>query len=237
MIRMNRAWIFALSVCAAFPVLAQNSTWSPLGVLVHPAEGVKVPDEVQKAIPANVVVRWMQQTHLSSEGEISSIYDTGDEFEPKAHFAFIKNGARIGGLRLAGALVNQGGSLDDFVDNFALFQAGEIPLQTDHKGLMAAFRNIGDGAATIFVLITEKDGKYSFAWSDWTSQAQLRIGPKGAFQVWNSIEGDNCVWCTHHYEVASYVWKNETLVRISHYNTKHVLSPYQFSENPIVVKP
>ncbi|MGO8933908.1 MAG: hypothetical protein ACLPTZ_26405 [Beijerinckiaceae bacterium] len=233
---MNRAWTLALSVCLACPVLAQSSTAGPLGVLVHPAQEIKPPDEVQKAIPANVVVRWMQQTHLSSEGEISLIYDTGDEFEPKAHFAFVRDGIRMGDFRLAEALLNPGESLDDFVDSHALFQAAEIPLQTGRKGLLAAFRNIGDGSATIFALITQKDGKYSFAWSDWTTQAQFRIGPKGAFQVWNSDDGDNCVWCTHHYEVANYVWKNDTLVKLSHYATKHALSPYQFSENPIVVK-
>jgi hypothetical protein len=234
---MLRATAFLLLAGFSCVCSAQNSTWSPLGVLVHPAKEIKAPDEILKAIPANVVVRWMQQTHLSSEGEISLIYDTGDEYEPKAHFAFVRDGIRIGDFRLAEALLNPGESLDDFVDSHALFQAAEIPLQTGRRGLLAAFRNIGDGSATIFALITEKDGKYSFAWSDWTTQAQFRIGPKGAFQVWNSDDGDNCVWCIHHYEVANYVWKNETLVKLSQYTTKHELSPYRFSENPIVVKP
>lgn len=226
-----------LSVCVAVPVFSQNSTWSPLGVFVRPAKEIKVPDEIQRVIPANVVVRWMQQTHLSSEGEISLIYDTGDEFEPKAHFAFVQGGILIGDFRLAEALLNPGESLDDFVDSHALFQAAEIPLQTGRRGLLAAFRNIGDGSATVFALITEKGEKYSFAWSDWTTQAQFRISPKGAFQVWNSDDGDNCVWCTHHYKVANFVWKNGTLIKLSQYTTKRELSPYQFSENPIVVKP
>jgi hypothetical protein len=216
---------------------AQSSTWSPLGIQVHPAEEIKVPDEIRKAIPANMVVRWMQQTHLSAEGEIAVIYDTGDQFEPEAHFAFIRNGTQIGDFRLAEALLNQGESLDDFADNIALSQAAEIPLQANRMGLLAAFRNIGDGAATIFVLISETDGKYCFAWHEWTSQAQFRIRSRGAFQIWNSKDGDNCVWCTHHYEVTNYLWKNETLVKLSNHATKHALSPYQFSENPIVVKP
>ena len=107
----------------------------------------------------------------------------------------------------------------------------------DQKGLLAAFRNIGDGSATIFVIITEGEGKYSFAWSNWTSQAQFRILPKGRFQIWNSNDGDNCVWCTHHYEVTDYVWKNGTLAKLSHHTTKRALSPYQFSESPIVARP
>jgi hypothetical protein len=234
---MLRAIAFLLLAGLSCACFAQNSTWSPLGVLVHPAEEIKVPDEIHKVIPANVVVRWMQQTHLSSEGEISLIYDTGDEFEPKAHLAFMRNGILIGDFRLAAAFLNEGESLDDFVDNNALSQAAEIPLQTGRRGLLAAFRNIGDGSATIFALITEKDGKYSFAWSDRTSQAQFRIGPKGVFQIWNSDDGDNSVWGAHHYEVTNYVWKNGTLAKLSHYTTKHTLSPYQFSENPIVVKP
>jgi hypothetical protein len=234
---MLRAITLLLLANLSSACFAQSSTWSPLGVLVQPAEEIKVPDEIRRAIPANMIVRWMQQTHLSSEGETSLIYDNGDKFEPKAHFAFIRNGVQIGDFRLAEALLNQGESLEDYVDNVALSQAAEIPLQTDRKGLLAAFRNIGDGAATIFVLITETNGKYSFVWHIWTSQAQFRIRPKGAFQVLNSNDGDNCVWCTHHYEVTNYLWKNNTLVKLSHYTTKHELSPYQFSENPIVVKP
>jgi hypothetical protein len=233
---MLRATTFLLLAGFSCACSAQNSTWSPLGVLVHPAKEIKAPDEVQKAIPANVVVRWMQRTHLSSEGEISLIYDTGDEFEPKAHFAFVRDGIRISDFRLAETLLNPGESLDDFVDNNALTQAAEIPLQANCEGLLAAFRNIGDGAATFFVLITEKNGKYSFAWRDSTTQAQFQILPKGVFEVWNSDDGDNCVWCTHHYEVANYLWKNETLVKLSHYTTGHALSPYQFSGNPSVVK-
>jgi len=237
MIFMNRGWTLALSTLLAVPGFAQNSTWSPLGVLVHPAEEIKVPDEVKKAIPVGTIVRWMQGTHLSSAGEISLIYDTGDQFEPKAHFAFLRNGVRIGDFRLAEALLNRGESIDDFVDNLEPCQAAEIPLQAGRKGLLAAFRNIGDGAATVFALVTEKNGRYSFSWSEWTTQAQFRIRPKAAFEIWNSDDGDNCVWCTHHYEVADYLWKNETLVKISHRTTKRALSPHQFSENPIVVKP
>jgi len=234
MLRATAVLLLAGFSCACS---SQSSTWSPLGVLVHPAKEIKVPDEIQRTIPANAVVRWMQRTHLSNQGEISLIYDNGDEFEPKAHFAFVRNGIRVGDFRLAEALLNPGESLDDFVDSVALFQAAEIPLQPDRMGLLAAFRNIGDGSATVFALITEKKGKYSFAWSDWTTQAQFQIRPKSVFQIWNSDDGDNCVWCTHHYEVANYAWKNETLVKLSKYSTKHALSPYQFSENPIVVKP
>jgi hypothetical protein len=216
---------------------AQSSTWSPLGVLVHPAEEIKVPDEIRKAIPADMVVRWMQQTHLSSEGETSLIYDTGDKFEPKPHIAFIRNSVKVDDFGIAEAFHNQVGLLDDFFDNIDLSQVAEIPLQTDFKGLLAAFRNIGDGAATIFVLITETNGTYSVVWHIWTSQAQFRIRSKGSFQVWNSNDGDNCVWCTHHYEVTNYLWNNDKFVKLSHYTTKHELSPFQFSENPIVVKP
>jgi hypothetical protein len=234
---MLRAIAFLLLASLSCACFAQSSTWSPLGVLVHPAQEIKVPDAVQKAIPANMVVRWMQQTQLSSAGEISLIYDTGDEFEPKAHFAFIRNGVQVGDFRLVETLLNPGEPIDVFADTLTLSQAAEIPLQTDRRGLLAAFRNIGDGAATVFVLITETNGKYSFAWHDWTSQAQFQIRPRGAFQIWNSMEGDNCVWCAHLYEVTNYQWKNETLVKASHYTTKHALSPYPFSENPIVVKP
>jgi hypothetical protein len=234
---MLRAITLLLLANLSSACFAQSSTWSPLGVLVQPAEEIKVPDEIRRAIPANMIVRWMQQTHLSSEGETSLIYDTGDEYEPKPHIAFVVNSERVGDFRIAEAFQNQVGFLDDSFDSIDLSQAAVIPLQTDRKGFLAAFRNIGDGAATIFVLITETNGKYSFVWHVWTSQAQFRIRSIGSFQVWNSNDGDNCVWCTHHYEVTNYLWKNKTLVKLSHYTTKHALSPYQFSENPIVVKP
>jgi len=236
MVNMCRRMAILLFASLSGTCIAQNSTWSPLGILVHPAEAVKVPDEIRKAIPANMIVRWMQQTHLSSQGEISLIYDTGDQFEPKPHIAFIRDSKKIGDLSIADAFHNQVGFLDDFFNNISLTQAAIIPLDTDRKGFLASFQNIGDGAATIFVLITETNGNYSFVWHIWTSQAQFRFLSKSSFQVWNSKDGDNCVWCTHHYEVTNYLWDKDKLVKSSHYTTRRVFSPSQFSENPIVIK-
>jgi len=233
---MRRTIAILYLACLSGACLAQNSTWSPLGVLVHPAEEIKVSEEIRKAIPAKMIVRWMQQTNLSSQGEISLIYETGDQFEPKPHIAFIRDNEKICDFSIADAFHNQVGFIDDFFGNISLTQAAIIPLDADRKGFLASFQNIGDGAATIFVLITEMNGKYSFVWNTWTTQAQFRIRSSGSFQVWNSNDGDNCVWCTHHYEVTNYLWKNDKLVKLSHYTTKHTFSPYQLSESPIVVK-
>jgi hypothetical protein len=228
---MNRALTLALSVFLASPVFSQSSTAGPLGVLISPPKKLQVPSSIRSAIPAKAVVRLIQPTQLTSDGEIVIIYDLGDEYEPNTHIAVIKNHSRLadfGLVKLFGEAIG---------DTYALFQSAQLSLSPSRSGFIAAFRNIGDGAGTLFVLITENGGKYVVAWQKGATQAQFQVHPGGTFQFWDSHGDGDCVWCPSHYEVTNFAWKNDALAKVSSFATKHALSPYQFSERPILLKP
>lgn len=228
---MNRAWILAPLAILAYPGPAQTSSAGPLGVLVSPPKRLQVPPDIRSTIPAKSVVRLIQPTQLTGDSEIIVIYDLGDEHEPNAHIAVIKDHARVADFSLVKLF---GG---DIGDTFALFQSAQLSLSPSQNGFIAAFRNIGDGAGTLFVLITENGEKFKVAWQKGATQAQFQVHAGGTFQLWDSHGDGDCIWCPSHYEVTNFVWKNDTLAKVSSFATKHALSPYQFSEKPILLKP
>jgi hypothetical protein len=229
---MSRAWSLALLASLACPSFAQSSSAGPLGVLVRPPKSVRVPLDLRPAIPTKSVVRLIQATQFTSDGENVVIYETGNEYEPNAHIAVIKNHTRVADFGLVELFAKDGVG-----ESYALFQSAQLPLGPSRKGFVAAFRNTGDGARTLFVLITESGGQFRVSWQKWASEAQFQARGGGVFRLWDADEDDDCVWCPHHYEVTNYLWKDETLSKISHFSTKHILSPYQFSEKPIRIVP
>jgi hypothetical protein len=231
MICMNRAWILALSAILACPGPAQTSSAGPLGVLVSPPKRLQPPPDIRSAIPSKSIVRLIQPTQLKSDGEIVVIYDLAEQYEPNAHIAVFKDHIQVADF----SLVKLFGK--DIGGTYALFQSAQLSLSPSRNGFIAAFRNIGDGAGTLFVLITENGGKYVVAWQKGATQAQFQVHPGGTFQFWDSHGDGDCVWCPSHYEVTNFAWKNDALAKVSSFATKHALSPYQFSERPILLKP
>jgi hypothetical protein len=229
---MNRLSIFALLLFLPFPGFPQSSSAGPLGVIVTPPKSVRVPADLRATIPVKSVVRLVQSTQLTSDGETFVIYERGNEFEPDTHIAVIKNGARAADFSLVRVFAKEGVGV-----SYALFQSAQVSLGPSRKGFIAAFRNIGDGSRTLFVLVTETEGKFAVSWQAVASEAQFQVRQGGAFQLWNANEDDDCVWCPHHYEVTNFRWNDESLRKVSHFETKHPLPPSQLSENPIRVIP
>lgn len=223
-----RLYLLLLLLFAANSGFGQGSTASPMGVLIRPAKKVSIPAELRSAVPEKSTVRLIESVRLSNGDETVIIYDRGNQFEPHAHIAVAKNGKRVADFSLIKLFQKEGVG-----DTYAFFQAVQFTTPDNRSVFIAAFRNIGDGAGTLFVLLTEKDGQYAVAWRKWASQAQLRVR-RGEVQLWASDEGDDCVWCPHHYEVSNFVWKEGGLSKVSHYETKRPLSPSQFSEKPII---
>lgn len=203
---------------------------SPLGVLITPPKSVVVPPKVRSALPAPSVVRLLQQTQLRSDGEQVVVYERGNQYEPHSHIAIVKNGHRVADFSLENLFQKEG-----MGDTYALFSSSEFGTIDQRNAFVAAFRNVGDGAGTLFVLLRERDGKYQVAWRKGASQARLKVLPNGKIQLWSSDEGDDCVWCAHHYEVSTLEWRDGILVEISHHETKHALNPYAIAEKPIAI--
>jgi len=229
---MIRCCALFLLLCIGCSSLGQTATFSPLGVLIKPADKVEAPAEILAAIPKKVTVRLVKLTRLSSDGESVVIYDRGDQnYEPHTHIAVIRNGKRVADFSIIKLFEKQGVG-----DTYEFFLAAQFTTPDKQNAFIAAFRNIGDGSGTLFVLLINRQGQYIVSWHKAASQAQLRVRKDGGYQLWDSDEGDDCVWCAHHYEVSDYIWKNDTLFRRLHHDTKDALDPSQFSETPIEIE-
>jgi hypothetical protein len=173
----------------------------------------------------------LQATQLAPEGEEMLVYDTGNRFEPNSHVAVMKSGQRVADFSLTKLFEN-----DDVGDTYALFSAAQFPTRQKTNGFLAAFRNIGNGVGSMFVLVAYKGGCYQVAWHHWTRQAQLRVRRDGGLQLWESGADGECTWCPQHYEVSTLEWKNGTVSKVGHYTTKQTLNPERISATPILME-
>jgi hypothetical protein len=210
---------------------AQQAKAGPLGVLITPPEGITIPDSLHRALPTGAVARLLQPTQLTPEGEEILVYDTGHKFEPNSHVLVIKRGERVADFSLTKIFEK-----DDVGDTYALFSAAQFLTREKSNAFIAAFRNIGSGAGSIFVLVAFKGGSYQVAWQYLAQQAQLKVRRDGRLQLWESSADGECTWCPQHYEVTSFGWKNGTASKIGHSSTKQALNPEAISATPIVIE-
>jgi len=204
---------------------------SPLGVLITPHREVQVSKALRSVLPKNATVRLVQLTKMALDGEQVVVYDTGNQFEPHSHVAVVKSGQRAADFALTRLFHRHGGG-----ESYELFNASQF-LSADNKNVfIVAFRNIGDGAGTLFVLLTERDGRYEVAWKERTTQGRFKVLRSGKIQVWDSDGGGLCVWCVQQYDVTTFEWKDGGLSRINHFKTKDALDPGPIADTPIAIE-
>jgi hypothetical protein len=232
---------FALSICiglclaliAAFvrTAPAQQAHAGPMGVLITPPDEIKIPDPLRPALPEGAVARLLQPTRLAPEGEEMLVYETGSRFEPNSHIAAINGGKRVADFSLAKLFEK-----DDVGENDALFATAQIVTREKTNAFIAAFRNIGDGARTLFVIVAHRAGQYEVSWQKWSSKAQLKIMRNGRLQLWDASEDGQCVWCAQHYNVHTFDWRDGHLNERSHSTTRRILNPGPIADAPIVIE-
>ena len=231
---MNRLLACLLLLALSGAVPGQTVIHSPLGAIVDEGEGLKLPDSLKSAFPKGTVVRYLQETHLSPEGEIMAVYETPKDVEPFMHIAAIKDGKRVAEFTLNQFFVEPGSEEDDFDAGASFVQAAAFPTPDGNQALMIAYCNYGDGAASFLVLVTWHDGQYRSPWHFNGTQSQFRALPRGRFQVWNGIFG-SCVWCSEYYDLNQYRWKNGSLELVTTWSTEHTYDPSSLSDHPIRV--
>lgn len=204
---------------------------SPLGVLITPHREVQVSKALRSVLPANATVRLVQLTKMALDGEQVVVYDMGNQFEPHSHVAVVKSGQRTANFALT-RLFHRGG----VGESYELFNASQF-LSADNKNVfIAAFRNIGDGSGTLFVLLAERDGRYEVEWKERTHQGRFKVLRSGNIQVLDGTGGGLCVWCPQQYDVTTFEWKDAGLSRINHFIAKVALDPGPIADMPIVIE-
>ena len=204
---------------------------TPMGAVVTPHSPLQVSKELRSVLPKNAAVRLVQPTSMAEDGEEAVIYETGDRFEPNPHLAVVKNGSRAADFSLADLFQQDGAG-----DNYTLFKASEFEWGDKKKAFIAAFRSIGDGAGTIFVLLNVRDHRYVVAWKKETTQGRFKVLRNGQLQVWDADGEGQCVWCPQHYKVSTFEWKDGSPAVVGRFTTKHALDPVSMSDNPIAIE-
>lgn len=228
---MDRGILLVLTATLAHYALAQTASPTPLGVLITPPHRVAVSDALRFALPTKAVVRLVQSTSLAPDGETIVIYETGNKFEPHSHLAVIKERRLVADFSLAKLFEKQ-----EVGDTYALFAASQLRSPDSGNAFAAAFRNIGNGAGTLFVLVANTKGRYHVIWQHVASQGRLAVKRDGKFQLWDALIGDNCTWCDHQYEVTTFAWKGAGLSKLSHWVTKNAMNPGPISNRPILIE-
>ncbi len=204
---------------------------TPLGVIVTSPHSLKVPSGVRAILPKPAVVRLFQQAFLEQDGESVIVYDVGSRYEPDPFIAIFKNGGIVVRYRLAALF-----RANEMAKSYALFKSAPIQLPGVGNFFVLTFRNVGDGAGTYLVILSGQNGHYSVVLKQGTTEGRVTILRNGDLQIWSAEDDGSCIWCPQHYEVRTLRWSNGAFTPSGRFHTKHALSPYPVSDNPIVVE-
>jgi hypothetical protein len=228
---MRNSGIVLLFLTMGYVSWGQQSTMGPLGVVITPHPAVEVSEEIRAVLPKGSIVRLTQQTHMAFEGELVVLYDASGEFPPDPHLAVVRNGHAIANFSLATLF-----GKDNPGPSWELFAASEFRLLQERNVFIAAYRNIGDGSGTVFVLLSEQDGHYTIAWKRAVSQGRFKVLQNGKMELWEAQDEGACVWCPHPYKVTTLRWSAGRLAKIGRFTTKSSLDPSPIADDPIVIE-
>lgn len=230
-------YLAMLLLSFALPVSgrSQQATMTPLGDIVTPHSPIQVPEPFKSRLPGKVAVRFFEKTNISGAGENVVIYATPDEDHPEIatdpHVVMFNGSEQRADFRVADLFSKEDAGVD-----FEFYKASEVVLAGPGHTLVLTFRNIGDGAATLFVCIAKIDGRYEVIWKSHAYKAQVRMRGDSSFQLWSANHDGECVWCAQTYSVTTFEWKKGRFFREGRFNTKGELDPQPVADNPIVIE-
>lgn len=221
-------------VIPVLAVWAQQARPSPLGVLIEPRPAIKVEPQLRALLPRGARVRILAQTALSAEGETLVVYDRYSGLgEPNSHVVIIRGDRVVEDFALA--------RMFKYGYEFTCVGFVEFRLGQAEKAAAIAFRNVGDGSATLFVVLKAHDDVYKAVFSALVQQGRLRIheSERARMELWSAREaldeGISCTWCDHRYEIRTFVWRSGNFVRTDKKLTRNALKPYPIAERPLVM--
>jgi hypothetical protein len=201
------------------------------GAVVTPHAPIEVSAEMRALLPKDAIVRMVEQTKLAGTGETIAAYDVGSELKPDPHLIVLKDKKVADTFRLATIF-----GKNDPGPGWVLFKASEFQLPQGKNMFVAAYRNIGDGAATVFVLVAEQGGDYKIFWDKLVSQGRFEVLRDGKMQVWGAAKDGACIWCPHVYKVTALEWKDGRVANAGRFETKRRLDPLLLADEAITIE-
>jgi hypothetical protein len=123
------------------------------------------------------------------------------------------------------------GKSDD--PDWIFLEGGEIHLSGQKGGVALAFRSMGDGSASLFLVISPEGERYRTILRRITGEARLRADQEANLELWAAHFGDDCEWCRHQYTIFAYRWDGSHLLHIRKTVSCRKLDPDRMTDKPI----
>ena len=201
------------------------------GAVVSPHAPIQVSADMRALLPKDAIVRLVEQTKMAGAGETVAAYDVGNDLKPDPYLIVVKDEKVADTFRLATIFGKK-----DPGPGWVLFKASAFQLPRGKNMFVAAYRNIGDGAATVFVLLAEQGGDYKIFWDKLVAQGRFEVLQDGRMQVWGATKDGACVWCPHIYKVIALEWKDGRVANVGRFETKRLLDPVPIADDPITIE-
>jgi hypothetical protein len=206
----------------------QAGAMTPLGKVSAPAVKVEIPNHLRSQLPPKATVLHIDTSGLSPGGEQIVLYNSSrDKANPLPVLAIVQSGKTIKSYTLGDTVKDAGG--------YALLLAYcEVKDATNRNVIAIALQVSGDGSGIGFLIFAWIDGDYRILFNEHTYEGRLSFlrGPM-EFELWDSNNDGECVWCPQHYTVTTYRLQNNTYVMTRSSKPTKAYSPGEVSATPV----
>ncbi len=211
------------------------SNGSSMGVLVKPRPPLDLEAGVRRLFPKEASIRAFQLTHLGKDVESLIVFDRlPHQHEPDAHVVFVREGRILADFVLE-QLVEYGGeyTLDELI---------EFRIDSDRDAVALSFRNVGDGAGTLFLVFRGSQSGYEAVFRSRASQGRIvlsREEGKSTLELWSAVQEsetspDSCTWCAHRYSIKHFEWNGRSYALKWKQLSKRILQPSKVVQHTIM---
>ena len=203
----------------------------PMGVIQLPGPAVKAPKAIRALLPRDAEVRLLQRLNLNPRDTLV-VYDrpepgeAGDPIEIRYPVVLVLRQNHV-----VGRFSLKARATDDA--DWVFLEAGEVPLSGEKFGIALAFRSLGDGAGSLFLVISPEQVKYRIVLRKLIDQGRLRADQDANLEFWDAGDEGECIWCPHRYKILAYKWDGAHFTQVRKTTTCRKLSPDVMTDKPV----
>lgn len=203
----------------------------PLGVFQLPRRPVKASKTIRALLPRGAKVRLLQNLTLNP-ADFLVVYDSLDTGSSSPFMDIRYPAVLIVRANHVVERVSLRRRTNDDPD-WVFLEAGEVRLLADLGAIALAFRSMGDGSASLYLVIAPQGQNYHIVLNKIAGQGRLRADREGNLELWDANFGEECVWCNHDYTIFTYRWRGLHLARVRKAATCRTIDPDAMTDKPI----
>jgi hypothetical protein len=202
----------------------------PIGKVVEPVPAIQISSSLRTLLPPEAAVIRIDTSSLSPAGEQIVLYNSSRDVNPLPVLAIVQSGKIVKSYVLRDTVKDAGA--------YALLLAYCRMSDAKSRNVIAVAVQIsGDGSGVGFLILAWVDGEYRILFNGHTFEGRLTFlrGPT-EFELWNSNDDGECVWCPQHYTVSTYRLQNDAYVKTGSSKPTQAYNPGEISETPVMIK-